>query len=287
MDSNIRLRSGNREDADACGRICHDAFASIAEKHGFPKDFPSSEVAAGLMSALLSHPRFYSVIAERDGDVLGSNFLDERGVITGVGPITVDPEAQDAGVGRLLMQNVMERAAQTGVAGVRLLQDAFHNRSFSLYTRMGFRMRVTTSVMQGQPVARRLPGYSVREASASDLEACDSLCFRVHGHHRSGEVSDAIGQGAAQVVERDGRITGYTTALAFFGHSVGETNDDLKALIANAPEFGGLGFHVPNSNAELLVWCYENGLKMVKAMTLMTVGLYNEPNGPYLPSVLY
>src|SRR5688572_5997735 len=126
MASNTKLRSGNREDAEACGRICHDAFAAVSEQHGFPKDFPSTEVASGLLSALLSHPRFYSVIAERDGEIVGSNFLDERGIITGVGPITVNPEAQDAGVGRLLMQNVMERAAETGVASVRLLQDAFH-----------------------------------------------------------------------------------------------------------------------------------------------------------------
>jgi predicted N-acetyltransferase YhbS len=287
MTTNTTLRPGNPQDADACGRICHDAFAAISEKHGYPKDFPSAEVASGLLFGLLSHPRFYSVIAERDGEVIGSNFLDERGIVTGVGPITVDPNAQDAGLGRLLMQNLMERAAQTGAAGVRLLQDTFHNRSFSLYTRMGFRMRVTTSIMQGPPVAMRLAGYNVRQASAADLEACDKLCFRVHGHDRSGEVLDAINQGTAQVVERHSRITGYTTALAFFGHSVAETNDDLKALIASTPEFGGLGFHVPNSNSELLVWCYDNGLRMVKAMTLMTVGLYNEPNGAYLPSVLY
>jgi predicted N-acetyltransferase YhbS len=285
--ANITLRAGNQEDADACGRICHDAFAVIAEKHGFPKDFPSREIASEVLRSLLSHPRIYSVVAERNGERIGSNFLDERGIVTGVGPITVDPDAQDRGVGRLLMENVMERAAQTGAAGVRLLQDAFHNRSFSLYTKIGFKMRVTTSVMQGPPVAKVVAGYGVRQASATDLESCNMLCFRVHGHDRNGEVSDAISQGAALVVERDGRITGYTTAVAFFGHSVGETNDDLKALIAAATEFGGLGFHVPNTNTELLLWCYDNGLTMVKAMTLMTVGLYNDPDGAYLPSVLY
>ena len=31
----------------------------------------------------------------------------------------------------------------------------------------------------------------------------------------------------------------------------------------------------------------ENGLKVVEPMTLMTLGLYNEPTGAYLPSVLY
>jgi hypothetical protein len=30
-----------------------------------------------------------------------------------------------------------------------------------------------------------------------------------------------------------------------------------------------------------------NGLRLVYPMTLMTMGLYNEPRGAYLPSVLY
>ncbi len=40
-------------------------------------------------------------------------------------------------------------------------------------------------------------------------------------------------------VERDGRIAGYTTGVAFFGHSVGESNEELKALIGSATAFGG------------------------------------------------
>ena len=31
----------------------------------------------------------------------------------------------------------------------------------------------------------------------------------------------------------------------------------------------------------------EAGLKLVFQMTLMTIGLYNEPTGAYMPSVLY
>ena len=59
------------------------------------------------------------------------------------------------------------------------------------------------------------------------------------------------------------------------------------ALIAAAPEFGGLGFHMPTDNDDLLRWCFDNGLRVAKAMTLMSLGLYNEPRGTYLPSVAY
>ena len=185
------------------------------------------------------------------------------------------------------MQDVLARANERQAAGVRLLQDAFHNRSFTLYAKLGFDLRVTTSVLQGPRINAEMPGYLVRAASPADLDACNQLCSAVHGHHRGGELRDAINRKAALVVEHLGRLSGYTTGVAFFGHTIGETNGDVKALIAATPEYQGLGFHVPNSNGELLRWCYDNGLRMVKAMTLMSVGLYNEPRGAYLPSVLY
>jgi hypothetical protein len=89
------------------------------------------------------------------------------------------------------------------------------------------------------------------------------------------------------VVERHGRITAYCSNLAFFGHSVAESNLDLQALIAAAEGFGGPGILVPTRNAELFRWCLAHGLRVVEPMTLMTAGLYNEPAGAYLASILY
>jgi transposase len=42
----LEIRQAVAADAPECGRICHDAFAAIANKHGFPPDFPSVEDAA-------------------------------------------------------------------------------------------------------------------------------------------------------------------------------------------------------------------------------------------------
>jgi hypothetical protein len=141
--------------------------------------------------------------------------------------------------------------------------------------------------MQGAAVSVAVPGYAVRAATPGDIAACDALCLRVHGHHRHGEVADAVDQNSALVVEHDGRISGYSTGLAFFGHTVGETNEDLKALIGSASEFAGPGILVPLSNSELVAWCLAQDLRVVQLMTLMSTGLYNEPAGSYLPSVLY
>ncbi len=283
----VNLRAGTTADAAACGAICHAAFDAVCTRHGFAPDFPSADAASGLMSRLLGHPRFYSVVAEADGRIVGSNFLDERSPICGVGPITVDPTVQNRGVGGQLMQDVIARAARQRAAGVRLLQAGFHNRSLCLYSTLGFRTREPVSILQGAPLARKFSGCEVRPAGPSDLEACNAICRQVHGFDREGEVRDAIGEKQAAVIERQGRITGYTTGIAFFAHTVAETNIDLMALIGAAPSFGGPGFLLPTRNHEVFTWCLKGGLKLVYQMTLMTMGLYNEPCGAYMPSVLY
>ena len=160
----FELRPGVPEDAEACGHICHRAFTAIATAHGYPSDFPAPEIGIGLMTMLLAHPGFYSVVAEHEGTIVGSNFLDERSPIAGVGPITVDPAVQDAGIGRLLMRDVLDRAAGRRFAGVRLLQSAYNTRSLSLYARMGFQVRDVVACMQGPPIGAAIPGYHVRPA---------------------------------------------------------------------------------------------------------------------------
>jgi predicted N-acetyltransferase YhbS len=203
------------------------------------------------------------------------------------GVSSVDPTVQERGIGRRLMQDVLDRAAEQKFPGVRLLQAGFNNRSLCLYTMLGFRSREPISILQGKALNAKISGYDVRPATEADADACNRLCRHVHGHDRNGELIDAIRLRTASVVARGDRITGYTSAIAFFGHAVAETNADLMAMIAAAPEFGGPGFLVPTRNYELLSWCLGNRLRLVYQMTLMTIGLYSEPAGVWLPSEIY
>ena len=284
---NVTLRPGTAADAERCGEICYNAFKAVADQHNFPPDFPSHEVARGLLDRLLANPGFYSVVAEFDGTIVGSNFVDERSTIAGLGPITVDPAVQNRAVGRQLMQNALDRVKLRAFPGVRLLQAAYHNRSLSLYARLGFVAREPLSTVQGPALGVHIQGYSTRPATELDLVTCNEICAKVHGHDRAGELRNAIKETTATVVEHAGRIVGYSSSIAFFGHAVAETNEGLKALIGAAPAFGGPGFLVPTRNAELFLWCLERGLRVVQPMTLMSIGLYNEPAGAFLPSILY
>ncbi|MHB8215101.1 MAG: GNAT family N-acetyltransferase [Candidatus Sulfotelmatobacter sp.] len=281
------IRRATPADAEACGRICFDAFTTLANKHKFQPDFPSAEIPVHVLSTMFSHPSFFCVVAEQEGKIIGSNCLDERTPIAGVGPITIDPTAQNHSAGRQMMQAVMTRAAERKFAGVRLVQAAYHNRSLSLYAKLGFVVREPLACMQGTSIQKTPLGYRVRPAKPGDLATCNDLCVRVHGHDRGGELNDAIQQGTAVVAESEGRIRAYASSVAFFGHAVGESNGDLQALISAAPEFQGPGILVPTRNAALFRWCLENGLRVVQPMTLMTTGLYNEPAGAYLPSILF
>jgi ribosomal protein S18 acetylase RimI-like enzyme len=290
-NSTLKLRAGNPDDAQVCGEICYRAFKTIAQEYNFPSDFPTVDVAQELMSLLLDRSDIYSVVAEVDEQIVGSNFLWGETIVAGIGPLTVDPTSQNASVGKHLMAAVLERAGQHGFASVRLVQAAYNNRSLALYTKLGFDVREPLVSIQGQALRLKLPGYSVRLATADDLAACNRLCQQIHGFDRNRELSQAIDRGTATVVEYDsivtGIITGYATAIGFFGHAVGESNEDLQALIGAATSFTGQGFLLPTRNSQLLRWCLQQGLRIVQPMTLMSLGLYERPAGAFLPSILF
>jgi GNAT superfamily N-acetyltransferase len=283
----VTVRRATPDDAVICGRICYEAFCRINAEHNFPCDFPGPERPTGLLSMLFSRPDYYCVVAEVDGRVAGSNCLDHRSTIYGIGPITVDPSAQNLGAGRQMMEAAITRARERNAAGVRLVQAAFHNRSLALYTSLGFDVREPLSCLQGRTAQRSVPGCSVRPARIEDLEACNAVSRRVHGFERATEISQSIEQGSGMVVERGGRITGYASSLAFFGHGAAECNPDMQALLASAESFGGSGILIPTRNAELMRWCLANGLRIVQPLNLMTMGLYNEPAGAWFSSILF
>ncbi|WP_109484431.1 GNAT family N-acetyltransferase [Occallatibacter savannae] len=286
-DSEILIRQATPADAPACSKICYNAFSAINAAHNFPCDFPNAEYADRLIQGMFNAPGVYSVVAESIGKILGSNCLDERAIVHGVGPITVDPNTQNRGVGRRLMQAVMDRSRERNAAGIRLVQAAFNSRSLSLYASLGFDVREPLAVMQGRTQQRSVPGCTVRPATSADLDACNALSHRIHGFDRGVDLAFSTQQGAALVVELAGRITGYSSALAFFGHTTAESNQDLQALLCSVDSYGGPGVIIPTRNAELFRWCLSNGLRVVEPLNLMSAGLYNNPAGAWLPSILF
>jgi GNAT superfamily N-acetyltransferase len=284
----VTLREAEPGDAEACARIVFDAFGAIHDYHRFPRDFPVPEAAAGMMAMWVPHPDVWGVVAEVDGRIVGSNFLDERDSIRGVGPITIDPEGQNAGVGRRLMEAVLERGKDA--PGIRLVQDGFHMRSLSLYTSLGFDVTASCVVMSGKPRSESPSGVDVRPLTQEDMEECAALCKKVHGFERTGALRDSLQAFAPFAAVRDGRIVAYATTLTFWpmAYGVAENEEDMKALLlgAGAAVDEPLALLVPIQSG-LFRWGLEQGLRAVKPMNVMARGEYQEPQGSWFPSVIY
>ncbi|OKH48555.1 GNAT family N-acetyltransferase [Calothrix sp. HK-06] len=287
MESKITLRQGRPLDAHLCALICYEAFNNIADKHNFPRYFTSLQEVIDWFIGKFKNQNVYSIIAEIDGQIVASNFLKIRGDIAGVGPVTVAPNVQNDSVGRRLMENVLEYAQQKGSVSVRLVQAGYDNRSLALYTKLGFNIQEPLVVIQGNALNLEISGYQVRSCTQDDINACNQLCFKVHGCDRQQELIEAVKRLTANVVVHDGQITGYSSMAGFYGYAVGKSNEELKALIGAATSFVGLGFILPTRNSELFRWCLEKGLRVVAPMNLMTFGLYNEPKGAFLPSIFW
>lgn len=287
----ITLRTIVPDDVPVAGRIAFEAFAAIADRHRFPRDFPTEDAAQALVAAYTDHPAIWGVVAERDGRIVGSNFLDERGPVRGVGPITVDPDAQAAGLGRILMQAVLDRAAEA--QSVRLLQDSFNTASLALYASLGFEVAEQTVLVAGVPSGTPVDGLVVRPLTAADLPRCEELCVAVHGFERTDELRDALDAPEFEpvIAHRDGRLVAYATTLADFGaaQAVAASDDDLFGLIAGTVSAEGppASFLLPLHQHQLVRRCLSAGLRVVKPMTYMVAGHYRRPQGAWIPSVLY
>ena len=285
----IRIRPAEPGDAEECGRIIYAAFKGVAERHNFRPDFPSADAGAQLANLLINDPAVFGLVAEGGGRVVGSNFISEWDSIRGVGPITIDPALQARGVGRRLMEAVIERGR--GAAGVRLVQDSFNTASLSLYAGLGFEVQEPLALIEGAAGGELAAGYEVRPMRDGDRVAASELCERVHGFARAGELESLAPALKPFVAVRDGRLTAYASAPNFWplGHAVAEGEEDMRALLKGAAARTGepLSFLLPVRQAGLFRWCLGEGMRVVKTMTLMATGEYREPRGAYLTSVLY
>ena len=284
----VELRPMRPEDVEPCGRICYEAFKGIGEKHNFRIDFPSAEMATGLIGWLFSSPGAFNVVAESDGRVSGTNHLWEFSTIPAVGPITTDPNAQAKGVGRKLMEAVIERGKDR--PGIRLVQDSFNAASLSLYASLGFDVREPLVLIEGVVKGEVPAGYEVRPMREEDHAAGAELCRSVLGFDRIDEIKNAPPMGTPFVALRDGRITAYASLPQVWplNHAVAENEDDMHALLlGTGNQCEQLSFLLPTRQTDLFRWCLREGMRVIKPMTLMSMGDYHEPRGCYLPSVGY
>lgn len=284
---NVTIRHAEADDIEPCGRIIYEAFAHIDRQHGFAPTFAT--VAAGVARAAncITHPSVFGIVAERDGHIIGSAFMSEHDPVRGIGPVTVDPVVHARGVGRRLMDTLIERGGDA--VSLRLVQAAYNSASLSLYASLGFEVKEPLVTMQGRVGMATEREIEVQPASTAHLDACADICARVIGLPRTKEIADALSLGEAFVALRSGHVVAYTTGLSQGGHSVATDEAAMAALIAGVLDASDASrtFFLPVRQAELFRWCLTTGLRVERPWTLMARGEYRNPNGCFLPSILY
>ncbi len=284
----IELIKPEPQHAPELGRICFEAFRSIHDRHAFPRDFPDIETAVKVIGLLTGLPGVFGVAARLDGRVVGSNFILMPDGVGGIGPITIDPDFQGNGVGRRLMEAVMDHAAQRGVERVRLLQDSFNTASLSLYASLGFDVREPVGVLRAPPPEKSDP--TVRRANSADLPELGRLAQRFYKVNRLPEIVDWSRAGMPVLLrECEGRIAGYLIP-GKLGHGVAESEADALALIGQISRHALPGmdlFFLPLRQTSLYRAALRSGCRLIKMMTLMSLGPYDEPESVWMPSILY
>lgn len=286
--SGVQLITPEPRHAGELGRICYEAFKDIADRHGFPPDFPSVQVARSVIGMLIERPDFYGVAALADGELAGSNYLSFSDPVAGLGPITVDCAFQGRDIGRALMQNVIDYARRNAIQRVRLLQDAYNTASISLYSSLGFEVKHATAFMRMSPAAK--PDASVRPVQESDLPALDALCQRNYKASRRNELASAVQGGLSPFTrQRDGRLTGYLIP-GIFGHGVAESVDDAVTIAAQSARLmppDRMVCFSPLDDRALFAAFLKAGFRTIKILNLMAMGPYEEPASVWMPSILY
>src|SRR3954464_12335363 len=285
------IRPIEQNDAESCGKVGYEAHKTISSAHGYPSEQPSEEFGTELIRRLLGNPNSWGVLAERQGKTLGSIFLHKfpPSPVVVIGPLTVHPSAE-GGIGRKLMDAALFQTHKQNYDQIRLVQSPSHIRSFVLYTKCGFILREPLFLMQGQPLKsdNNINNHSLRLVhDDNDISVCNELCKSVYGFSRELELRQAKDQGIATLIELDDVVTGYAAGIGILGHAVARSNDELKILIASAPTVVGPGFFAPARNHQLLNWLLEKGFQIGWPANLMTIGPYQEPMTPFLPSLAY
>src|SRR5215203_2649813 len=185
----IELVPAEPQHARELGSICFEAFKELQDRACGTRDFPTVEIAQQVLGMLVERDDFYSVSALDNGRLVGSNFLSLMDPVAGVGPVSIDPSYQGKGVGRTLMQNVIDYAQHNNIEQVRLFQDSFNLASLSLYASMGFDTKDSVALMQATPAAEA--DNSVRPITEHDLPAIEELSKRIYKKSRRGEVAAA------------------------------------------------------------------------------------------------
>ena len=180
----VRTRLLRETDLAEAGRILRLAFGTFLGMPDSEKAFPDVDYVTTRWKA----DRESAFAAEIDGRLVGSNFATGWGSVGFFGPLTVDPEFWNRGVGESLMEPVMDRFARWQNTHNGLYTFSNSPKHLHLYQKFGFWPRFLTALMSLPAGAAATDSHCTRYSEAP-LEQQESL------RRACREVTNAIYEG--------------------------------------------------------------------------------------------
>src|ERR1051325_6816453 len=145
--SDITVRPLQETELAAADRIMRLAFGTFI---GLPDPMMFMGDADYVRSRWLADPDS-AFAAEVAGEVIGSNFATNWGSVGFFGPLTIRPDFWDRGVGKRLMEPIMELFNKWGTKHAGLFTFAHSQKHVGLYQKYGFWPRYLTAIMSKSP----------------------------------------------------------------------------------------------------------------------------------------
>lgn len=289
----IELVRATPEHAASVGRIFFDAFDQLARRHGFVPEIFSRDFAQGAATSFTSRPDMYGIVAIENGEVIGHNFVQLTDAVAGIGPICVDPARQSRGLGRRMMQHIIDYSLREHGPMVRLYQESFNMVSLSLYAELGFTVTDPVVLLSVPPIE---PGKdaSVRKLSLADVDEADALCREMQKVSRRNELTNMIKGGHAMSCFphgrfENGKMTGFVVP-GFFGFAAGQSPRDIIDVAREAVSYYHESLQrivIPTRNGDLYREALKQGCRSIKLGQMMAMGPFEAPTGNWCPSFAY
>mmetsp|Transcript_33449 Transcript_33449/g.54253 ORF Transcript_33449/g.54253 Transcript_33449/m.54253 type:complete len:309 (-) Transcript_33449:112-1038(-) len=278
---------------DVLSSIMFEAIDGVDQSHGLPHDITLDDARHSITSLIEQLGTVcVGYIAETEqGKIVGSAFVNCIDGVAYVGPVTVHPTYQGYGVGRKLMQALMDHDSVSHHTSVCLTQEAHNISSFSLYASFGFIHRDTTLRLTGKLLSPyRMEGIEIRPMGPEDIEQCFKLQEACNGTSRRHGIAEAAAAGDGQVAydQRTGDILGFVTSADVLGYYVARGEGVMKCLIGGYFGRQILVYCSQRLYPNLFKWLREeHRFKVDRISNTMVKGFYRDPVDPYvyLPSL--
>jgi len=182
MELDITVRPLEESDLPTVDHIMRLAFGTFL---GLPDPATFMGDASYVRTRWLADPTA-AFAAEVGSELIGSNFATNWGSIGFFGPLTIRPDFWDRGVGKRLMDPIMELFRQWGTKHAGLFTFAHSQKHVGLYQKYGFWPRYLTAIMSKSPEHKndtsRWTRFSEMPTGERDevLNACRELTSAIY-----------------------------------------------------------------------------------------------------------